>query len=135
MSRRKEGTAAEYYVYHNPNPAHARVGDCAVRALSIALGKDWESTYVELALWGFLMADMPSSNNVWGKYLMRYGFRRYPVDCEHDGCTVEQFCMEHMTGTYVLALGGHVVTVVNGQYMDTWDCGGEEVYYYWKKEE
>jgi hypothetical protein len=35
---------------------------------------------------------------------------------------------------YILALGSHVVAVINGKYHDTWDCGEEEVIYYWMKE-
>ena len=38
------------YVYFNENPAGRSVGDCAVRAVSKALGKTWEEAYVELAL-------------------------------------------------------------------------------------
>ncbi len=66
---------------YNPNPIRGkRVGDCTVRALSKALGKDWESVYAELSAVGFELCDMPSANHVWGAYLRRNGFRRQVVD-------------------------------------------------------
>jgi hypothetical protein len=30
---------------YNPNPAGRKVGDCAVRAVSAALGTDWEEAF------------------------------------------------------------------------------------------
>ena len=54
---------------HNENPDGRNVGDCTVRAISTALGQEWETTYIALALQGYLMGDMPSANHVWGAYL------------------------------------------------------------------
>lgn len=66
------------WVRYNANPDGRNVGDCTIRALSLALGQSWEQTYVELALEGFMMGDMPSANHVWGAYLvpvpLRSGF-------------------------------------------------------------
>ena len=44
------------------------------------------------------------------------------------------FAAEHPSGTYILALSGHVVCVMDGDYYDTWDSGGEVPLYYWRKE-
>lgn len=46
------------YFHYNPNPYHKSVGDCAVRAISKALGQDWEQTYVWLSVVGFCTGDM-----------------------------------------------------------------------------
>ena len=40
----------------------------------------------------------------------------------------------HPDGVYVLGLQGHVVTVVDGLYYDTWDSGERLVLNYWKRE-
>jgi hypothetical protein len=64
------------YIEYNSNPSGKRVGDCVVRAISKILDYDWERTYTELALQGFMMHDMPSSNSVWGAYLKNKGYRR-----------------------------------------------------------
>ena len=47
------------FQHYNPNTSKRNVGDCTVRALSKALGQDWEKTYVGLCLEGFLLGDMP----------------------------------------------------------------------------
>ena len=49
-----------------------------------------------------------------------------------DCYTVDDFCHEHQTGKYLLALFEHVVAVVDGYYYDTWDSGRKVVLYYWK---
>ena len=33
------------WVFYNPNPKGARVGDCAIRAVSKALNLTWEEAY------------------------------------------------------------------------------------------
>lgn len=122
------------YVYYNPNPKHARVGDCTIRAISKAMGQSWESTYAGLTAYGYMLCDMPSSNAVWGAYLRRNGYKRFIVD-DHgkDGYTVSDFCNDNPDGVYVLCVTGHVLCVDNGDYFDTWDSGDEIPLYYWKK--
>lgn len=124
------------YREYNPNPAGKRVGDCTVRAISKALGQEWEQTYTGLALQGFLLCDMPSANHVWGAYLRSRGFRRsiLPDDCP-DCYTVRDFCADNPRGSFILALSGHVVAVENGCYFDSWDSGGEVPLYYWYRKD
>lgn len=45
------------YRYFNNNPAGRSVGDCAVRAVSKALGISWEDAYAQMATNGYKMAD------------------------------------------------------------------------------
>lgn len=124
------------FVQYNANPEKKRKGDCTVRALSKALGQTWEKTYIELCFEGFLAYDMPSANAVWGDYLRRKGFTRKLVAADCAECyTVRDFCREYPRGTYVLALGEHVITVCDGQYFDTWDSGDETPIYYWERKE
>lgn len=118
------------YEYYNPNPSVSIVGDCVVRALSKALGKDWDTTYTELCLYGFSIKDMPSANRVWGRLLTDKGFKRHMVDYD---MTVEQFCREYPEGCFVLAIEGHVVTEIDGTYFDSWDSKNEHVLFYWTR--
>lgn len=123
------------HIYYNPNPQGNRVGDCTVRALCKATGRDWEEIYAALSAYGFAHADMPSANHVWGAYLRKNGFRRHLVDdCGQDVYTVRDFCEDHPRGTFVLALDSHVVCVVDGDYYDSWDSGSDTPIYYWTKE-
>ncbi len=124
------------YAYYNPNPAGRSVGDCAVRALSKALGQTWEETYAGLALEGFLRGDLLNADSVWGPYLRAHGFTRRLIPDDGLGAyTVEDFARDNPNGVFVLSMPGHhVVAVVDGAYCDTWDSGGECPSYYWTKE-
>lgn len=122
--------------YFNENPYQRSVGDCAVRAVSKALGQTWEQTYVELCLEGFLMGDLPNSDTVWSRYLRRHGFKRYLIPDECPDCmTVERFAEENPEGVFVLSMPGrHVVTVIDGQFWDSWNSSNEVPEYYFAKE-
>lgn len=123
------------WVEYNPNPRHSRVGDCAIRAISKATNQDWETSYTGLYVKGYSMGDLPSANAVWGSYLKDKGFKREIVPNTCPDCyTVRDFCRDHPRGMFVLALDGHVVTVFDGDYFDTWDSGNETVLYYWYRE-
>lgn len=118
----------------NNNPAGRRVGDCAVRAVSVALGIDWESAYCLIADAGFNMADMPASDSVWGAVLRQHGFYREAIsnDCE-DCYTAADFAIDHPKGIYVLGFGGHVATILDGYLYDAWDSSREIPQYVWYK--
>lgn len=118
------------FTRYNPNPADKNVGDCTVRAISKVTGQDWEKTYISLCLEGFICRDMPSANSVWGSYLRNIGFRR---ELAPEDITVAEFADLHPNGTYILALSGHVVCVVDNVLYDTWDSGNEIVLYFWTK--
>lgn len=120
---------------YNPNPRGRFVGDCTIRAIAAATGKSWHDVYTGVSLDGYLLADMMSANHVWGAYLHRNGWRRNLIaDNAPDDYTVADFAADHPRGTYILALDGHVVTVIDGDWYDTWDTGAEIPVYYWTKE-
>jgi len=119
------------FLVRNPNPKAARVGDCVIRAISIATGKEWEEVYAGLAVTGFSMCDMPSANAVWAEYLEGYGFKRRVIECCH---TVREFAKDHPEGKYILGTGTHAVAVIDGDYIDTWDSGDEVPIYYFQEE-
>lgn len=122
--------------YYNPNPTGKNVGDCTVRAIAKATGKDWGEVYLSLCIEGYLSGDMPSANAVWGAYLRRLGYTRYLIPDTYPDCyTVQQFANDHPRGTYILALSNHVVCVDDGEIWDSWDSGQETVVYCWCKKE
>ena len=123
------------WILYNPNPCGVKVGDCAVRAVAKAFGDNWDTAFARIALEGFLMGDMPSSDAVWGNVLLRKGFKRAAIvkGCQ-DCYTAEDFCRDHPKGTFVLAFGGHVATVVDGDLFDSWDSRKEVPIYYYTEE-
>lgn len=127
------------YVYYNPNPYENHVGDCVIRAVTKATDSTWEETYIKIMVYGFMMGDMPSANRVWRQFLKEQGFKKYLIpDTCPDCYTVQDFCVDHPKGTYILGIdgrnSGHVVTVINGNYYDAWDSGKEIPDFYWRKE-
>ena len=124
------------WIKYNPNPAGRNVGDCAVRAISKALGIDWETAYNLIADAGYNMADMPSSDSVWGAVLRQNGFYRAAIPNYCPDCyTAKDFCKDHPNGVYVLGFGGHVATVKDGLLYDSWDSSREIPQFYWYKKE
>ena len=123
------------FVYYNPNPDRKTVGDCTVRAITIAMDMSWDDIHTDLCMVSHYIHDMPSSNAVWGEYLYLNGFRRHAIPNTCPACySIRQFARDYPVGTFVLATGSHVVTVVDGDYYDTWDSGSEIPIYYWRKE-
>lgn len=123
------------FVFFNPNPLRKRVDDCTVRAMCAALGISWEKAYMDLCTKGLTMADMPNANSVWGSYLRDNGFVRKSIpDTCPDCYRIVDFCNDHPEGLFVAGAGTHVLTVIDGQYMDSWDSGDEVLVNFWHKE-
>ena len=119
----------------NNNPVGRLVGDCSVRALSIALEVPWEMAYLMSAINGYKMGDMPSANSVWGAVLRENGFYKHVIPNTCPDCyTFAEFCEDHPEGVFVIGTGTHVATVVDGVLFDAWDSSNEIPIFYWSKE-
>lgn len=124
--------AMNIWIEFNNNPTGRRVGDCAVRAVSVALGIDWETAFAMLCVNGMAMGDVISSDSVWGSVLRQHGFYRASIPDSCPDCyTAEDFARDHPNGVYVLGFGGHVATVRDGRIFDSWDSSKEIPQYYW----
>lgn len=118
------------------NPTGRNTGDCSVRAVSLALDVDWETAYALIAMNGFLMGDVISSNAVFGSVLRQHGFQRAAIPNSCPDCyDVENFADDHRHGTFVLGTGNHVVTVKDGIVFDSWDSRKEIPVYVWYRPE
>ena len=120
------------YRYYNPNPSKIHVGDCVIRALTVAIDGTWDEAFMALMVKEYQFKDMPSSNAVWGSLLTDMGYDRYMMA---DFISVREFAEHNQKGTYILATGTHVLALVNGEYLDTWDSGDEIPIYFFTKEE
>ena len=118
------------YEFFNPNPKGILVGDCVIRALAKALRKSWTDVYSDICVKGLEMADMPSSNIVWGTYLMDHGFHRVELPRMMNAI---DFCREHPRGEFVLCTGTHIIAVEDGTIYDAWDSSLCMIYYYWER--
>ena len=71
------------YKYINENKLGRNVGDCVVRAISTLLNQSWDETYIGIVIQGFISADMPSSDSVWGDYLIYKGYEKSILPRDH----------------------------------------------------
>lgn len=124
------------WIKYNANPIASREEDCAVRAVSVALGVSWDDAYRMISHNARMMGTMMHKNAAWGSVLRQHGFLRaiIPNSCP-DCYTAEDFCMDHPDGVYVLGFDGHTAAVVAGSLVDSWDSRDEIPIYYWYRKD
>lgn len=121
------------WVYANPNPEQKDVPDCVIRAISIALNKPWEEVFDELSAVARYDHSITSDDHVWGHYLYFLGFIPFilPESCP-ECISVRSFSRIFSKGIYIVGTGFHAVSVINGNYYDTWDSGDVVPTFFWK---
>lgn len=126
------------YKYFQPNKKDLKdeYGDCAIRAFCKATNSEWLEAYDYM--WqisrtvqcpmncktGFETV-VKSKGFTYGKISNAKGTKRP---------TVKSFADTHKHGIYICVVSNHYVTIVNGNYYDTWDSGDKCLYGYWYKE-
>ena len=115
----------------------SNVGDCAVRAIAIATGKDYLDVYNDLKK----LNNGKSCRNGTPKkvdklYLKKLGWEWTPTMKIGSGCQTHLDDNELPMGTLIVQVSKHLVCVKDGVIYDTHDCsrGGTRcVYGYWSK--
>lgn len=124
------------WIEFNNNPAGRRVGDCAVRAISVALDVDWETAFCMLAVNAFMMGDLPNADSVWGSILRQHGFYREAIPDTCPECySAADFAADNPDGIFVLGFGGHVATIKDGRIYDAWDSSNEIPQFVWRRKD
>ena len=126
-------TKERKWIEYNPNPQKKNTGDCSIRAYTKAAGITWEEAYDVAMEWGRKLAAIPDDHSVVHRILSKHFGYEYTKPAKGEKITVNQFAIAHKHGTYVLWVRGHVVTVVNGHYYDSWDSGNRRVYGIYQK--
>ena len=121
------------WTYHNQNPTKREVNDCVVRAISLAEGNSWDSTYNKLSeiarMNGTLLDDV--------SFVEPYLDSKYDKVCHLcKNCkkTVNDICDEYTNGIYLITMKGHITCIIDGVLYDTWDCGNKLIWCVWKIE-
>jgi hypothetical protein len=125
-----------------------KVGDCGVRAICNATGKDYKEVYnainrlAKTERTGVRKHSISNARNgvyrcTMHNYLSSIGWEWCPTMTIGSGCQVHLNERELPEGTLILNLSGHFSCVKNGVLYDTYDCsrGGTRcVYGYWRKD-
>lgn len=124
------------YRYFNSNPVAAREQDCAIRAVSAALGISWDEAFDLIAYNAKQMGATMNNNAAWGSVLRQHGFKKriIPNSCP-DCYDAADFCYDHPEGVYVLGFDSHTAAVIDGVLLDTWNSSDEIPQYYWSRED
>ena len=124
------------WIEYQPNPCGRSVGDCSVRAISAALGVDWETAYNILADAGYKMCDMPSANATIAAVLRQHGFYKGTIPSKYpENYTAADFAEDHQNGTFVLFFGNHVATIIDGDLLDAWNSSREIPQFFWYRKD
>lgn len=127
----------KYYKYFQPNKKDLKdnYGDCAIRCICKAEEIQWLDAY-DIMYKLSREVQAPLNCKVGFEHIVKTLGYTYGKITNKKGSkrpTVKQFTKEHKEGTYILVVANHYVTVVDGIYYDTWDCGDCCLYGYWIK--
>lgn len=123
------------YVYYQPNPQGKKTDDCVIRALTKALGVDWETASIYAIIQQIRDADVYTKNYVWGNLLLKNGFTKHHLSDTCPDCyTVSDFANDFKQGMYIVGTGDHVLSVIDGDYYDSFDSGNMIPIVYYRKE-
>ena len=124
------------YRYFNPNPVAAREEDCAVRAVSAALGISWDEAFDLIAYNAKQMGAMMHRDAAWGSVLRQHGFVRATIPNSCPDCyTAEDFAIDNPEGIFVLGFGTHTACIRDGVLMDVFDSRDEVPIYVWYRKD
>ena len=105
------------FKYYNINPEGDKIGDCVVRAISLASGIPYEIIKRKLWLNGQLY-DCDCISKFCYSNLIRNVLGYKEVYCE--GMTVGEFADLHPRGTYLIRVPNHLTCIIDGVNYDTW---------------
>ena len=141
------------YKYYNANTRNNNVGDCVKRAISLALGRDYDEVSAELnKLKRSLNVDAFNVPYVYSRYLRKFNVVPKNLNpTAENSVTESEFAKAYPSGTYILEVGkaklssysrfktyvpsNHLVAVIDGDIYDSWDSSDDIVHVVYKVKE
>lgn len=136
IKKNPKGKEKTMFIEYNANPVANRTEDCGIRAVAVALDISWDDAFNLLARNARQMGDVMHSNAVISSVLRQNGFNRaiIPNTCP-DCYRIADFAREHPHGDYVVGTGTHVVAVIDGNIIDTFNSMDLVPLWYWYRKE
>lgn len=119
------------FVYYNANPKGETRNDCVTRAISLASDLPYQTIRKKL----YYTAQLLNCEKLCVacyRHLLDDVFEYEQVPCY--GLTVNDFADKHPYGTYLLRIDGHIVTLIDNNIYDIWDCREEFITDSWRVE-
>lgn len=124
------------FIEYNVNPIARNTEDCGIRAVAVALDISWDDAFDLLARNAKQMGDVMHSNAVIGSVLRQHGFYRSAIPNSCPDCySIGDFAADHPKGDYVVGTGSHIVAVVDGNIIDTFNSKDLIPLYYWYRKD
>ena len=115
----------------NPNPKDRNIGDCTLRSYCAAFGISWEKAFdiaSKVAKENASMIQYMADKILIEEFncVVDEKYNKKSVKGK-DRITVNEFAMTHPYGKFILHVPKHQVTVINGEYWDSWDSGDKKI--------
>lgn len=115
------------FVYYNANLNNEKIGDCVIRAISLALDLDYD-VVVKLLLKNskYFNCDL-LVKDCYGKLLEDMGFKCY----DGRGYTVKEIAEDFYNKKLLLRIENHLTASLYGDIYDLWNTSYEPVDVFW----
>lgn len=115
----------------NPNPKERNIGDCTLRSYCAAFGISWDQAFdiaSRVAKENASMIQYVADKVLTEEFncIIDEKYNKKSVKSK-DRIKVNEFALSHPYGTYILHVPKHQVTVINGEYWDSWDSGDKKI--------
>lgn len=108
------------YRYYNANPLGRKVNDCTVRAIALATGESWDSTYNYLSDYAQQEAVMMDNVVYIDKFLDK-NFEKIYTNEKGYNMTVDDVSKRWYKGTYLITMKNHITCCIDGIIYDTFN--------------
>lgn len=117
------------FIYYNANPNKIEIGDCVIRAMSLALNLDYyEVVNILFYNSNFFNCDM-LVKECYEKVLEdKFNLEKEKVRTYK---TVEEISKEYSDKVLLIRIQGHLTCSMYGRIYDIWDCSNEQVDCFW----
>ena len=111
-----------------------RTGDCVIRAIVHATGKDYKEVWKGLLDTSNETMFLPNFKECYEVYLESLGWvKRRPMRNDYNKTYEVRHFPAKPRGRYIIKTTSHLTAIVNGKHMDTWNCGQWRANSYYEK--
>jgi hypothetical protein len=114
------------FKYYNANPNGEEIGDCVIRAISLALDIDYYKVIDLLYKNSNFFNCVMLVRDCYGMFLNKY----YPR-IKSNNKTVEEVANDFKNNILIIRIEGHLTCSIYGTIYDIWDTSNEEVDLFW----